>query len=884
MTKPIVHQHRRLLGILALVAAGVSPARAADGTQPAATEPFDYFYNSWSVIGLKDYMHGTRITPDNKLLLANDTPLRLRYGRNLDRLSRRQTKTLLDGWLPIVLLTTHDGDVQYEFTFWATPLPTANDWRAAFDWPTEGENYANWIRVRTTNTGHAPAAARLRLDLAAGTLRHLATCDAQLVPGAQRDDAWCVPFEGPHEGSFDRPADDAQRWLDRTAQFWRGLMANAARIEVPSPKATNTLLAAHVCQLIANDHGELHGGEGFYDQFYIRDGGYQIMELEEAGLFDAADKAVARYLTCQRPDGRFESQPGQLDANGQAQWVLWQYHKITGNRDWLARVYPQMQRAAEWTINARHQAPADSPFAGLLPAAVADGEYLWDGKHHIVGYDLWNLRGLLCTADAARILGKENEAGRLTSEAATYRAAIDAACEKTGLAHFPPSWEKDGTHWGNTETLWPTELFAPDDPRVSATIRHARHEHGGGFIEGTIQWLGRPGAIHPYLSAYTTMTCLSRGEHDAAVEDFFWYLLHSSATHAFPEGIYYKRRFAWSDTIPHVTGASNYALMLRHLLIHERPDELHLLTAAPDGWLAEGRKIVVERAPTHFGVMGLVVAGENDGVRVTFDPPRRNPPSRVVLHLPESRPLLNPIDGVETRSRPDQKSQWGLAHVHEIYLRDAPPPPAPIHGLVELPLANALPLDRCVMLDLSPLANTNPFTAPFGVANPGRFRFTDMPVGRVTVGGVAFQIIDPADNDGRGLIVLHSPKAPPGHAGPHEVQVSVGRAARRVFFLGNVHGWGAFGAPDGGWQTVARYEIHYADGTTQVLPLIVDRTTDDWTAPRQAAAEAYRGLVGNPWHLNVLGVTVRPVQIDRIVFRDLDTPAAPVLVAITLEQ
>ena len=93
--------------------------------------------------------------------------------------------------------------------------------------------------------------------------------------------------------------------------------------------------------------------------------------------------------------------------------MLWQYAQITGDRAWLERAYPQMRRAAEWIEQARREAPADSPFAGLLPAAPADGEFLWDGKHHIVGYDLWNLRGLLCTADAAEQLGRSDEARRV---------------------------------------------------------------------------------------------------------------------------------------------------------------------------------------------------------------------------------------------------------------------------------------------------------------------------------------------------------------------------------------------------------------------------------------------------------------------------------------
>ena len=117
-----------------------------------------------------------------------------------------------------------------------------------------------------------------------------------------------------------------------------------------------------------------------------------------------------------------------------------------------------------------------------------------------------------------------------------------------------------------------------------------RERHGGGFCEGTIRWTGlKEPAIHPYLSAYTTMASLIRGEHEKFVEEFYWYLLHSTATHAFPEGIFFGRRFAWSDTIPHATGAANFAFLLRHALVHEQGDELHLLLGAPDWWLENGQ-------------------------------------------------------------------------------------------------------------------------------------------------------------------------------------------------------------------------------------------------------------------------------------------------------
>jgi len=391
------------------------------------------------------------------------------------------------------------------------------------------------------------------------------------------------------------------------------------------------------------------------------------MEFEEAGLKDTAQKAMESFLSHQRPDGRFESQKNQFDANGQACWALWQYYKITGDQRWLKKIYPLMRRAVGWTLKTIRQAPADSPFFGVLPNAPADGEYLWDGKHHIVGYDFWNLRALLCTADAAQVLDRTDEARELYEQADLYRNAINKVFKQTGLDYFPPSWEKAGTHWGNTETLWPTELFEPQDPRVTALIEHVRKNHGGGFIEGTIRWLGHADAIHPYMSSYTTMASLIRGQHEQVVEDFYWYLLHSTSTHAFPEGIYYKKRIAWNDTIPHTLGASNYAIMLRHMLIHERRDELHLLKAVPDWWLAEGKEIRIKRAPTHFGPMNLIVTGTKKGVQVKLEPPRRQPPKQIVLYLPKSRQLVKPLKSVQVVYRPVQNTHWDFPKIVKLY-------------------------------------------------------------------------------------------------------------------------------------------------------------------------------------------------------------------------
>jgi hypothetical protein len=647
---------------------------------PAAVEDdFDYFVNNWNVVGLPDYMYGSRITPANELYLAGGTAVKIRTGRNLTPLSRANGKRAREGWMPIIETSAQDGPVRYDITFWATPLPDVRDWRKAFAWPTEGENFLNWIAVKATNTSRERAQAKVELKpdpkayepkppvfmtARQQTREHLWSWD--LDPGESREEVARYPYY-PVDDSRAIDTADPALWLGRTAEFWQRTMNRAARVQVPCRKATRALQAAHVCQLIASDLGDLRGGEGFYEDFYIRDGAYQVMELEEAGFHEEAARAIELYLPRQGRYGRFESQKEQYDANGQAVWALWQYARITGDRDFLARVYPRMLRAVSWTMQERRK--EKPPFQGLLTVAPADGEYLWDAKHHIVGYDLWNLRGLLLAADAARRLGRQEDAERLMAEAQNYRAAIDAAFARAGLPYFPPSWEGAGTHWGNTELFWPTPVFPPDDPRVAATIEQVRRKHGGGFVEGTIRWLAKDhdNAIHPYMGAYTVMNSLARGDHEQVVEDFYWYLLHTTAANAFPEGIFFKKREAWYDTIPHVTGASNYAILLRHMLIHEEGDELHLLKAVPDWWLAEGQEIRLERMPTHFGVMHLTVRGLAQGVRVELTAPVRNPPQRILLHLPESRPLAMPVEGVTVVSRGNQKQRWDFPTVVERY-------------------------------------------------------------------------------------------------------------------------------------------------------------------------------------------------------------------------
>ena len=84
--------------------------------------------------------------------------------------------------------------------------------------------------------------------------------------------------------------------------------------------------------------------------------------------------------------------------------------------------------------------------------------------------------------------------------------------------------------------------------------------------------------------------------------------------------------------------------MLRTLLVQDwdlnedgRPDTLRLLFATPRPWLEDGKRIVIERAPTEFGEVSLTADSQLQAgkVVVRFTPPPQAPAKTLLrLRLP----------------------------------------------------------------------------------------------------------------------------------------------------------------------------------------------------------------------------------------------------------
>ncbi len=470
-------------------------------------------------------------------------------------------------------------------------------------------------------------------------------CRAEIRPGKSETVDFCLPFRAldkvPDKSAAELAGLDFDEWKARTAEFWEDLLAQGAKLYVPEEKALYSYLASLVYQFIGRDKGELHAGEGFYDEIYLRDGAYQAVSLAQAGFLDAARQSLDFFPRFQRESGQFVSQPGQLDANGYAVWAITEYGHLSGDNIWVWKHYPAVQKAVAFARTARSsEKDPNSPFFGILPKAPADGENLWAGNNHIVGYDWWNLRAVESAAESARLLAKIDDMKAYKAEFELYRTDILRALDRTGLPHIPPSYEKEGTHWGNLEAIFPTPLIDPMDRRMTATLDYVRQEFGRGegakpgFIEGVMQWTPKTNAIHPYMSLFVTNSHIVRGEQEKAVDGFYSFLLHSTSTQGFPEGVYYLKREAWGNTVPHLWAAALYVTTLRNMLIREENQDLHLFSAVPAAWLDPGKVIVFENVPTRFGKMSLSAQAQKDQVIVRFTRPDRIDPERLLIHLP----------------------------------------------------------------------------------------------------------------------------------------------------------------------------------------------------------------------------------------------------------
>lgn len=487
-------------------------------------------------------------------------------------------------------------------------------------------------------------------------------CLGELAAGETRD--ILVRLPSPTVPAADVPALAALDYAKAraaTVNYWEGWLAQGARFEAPE-KTVNDLFRANLWHALMlprfrdDNRIDLPYSNFAYGQFnadwpinqavYVD---YMIYGLR--GHFDVAEgEFAAMFRSQQKPDGR---------VGGYAEWGVYspgmiyaiaQNFLLSGDRASFERLLPASLKAMDWCLKQVAESRENKETRGLIVAPLNDlthdaRAWAFPNGYYVAGLDLFARALAACGHSRAAEVG---------AVAKKMRADLTAAFAR-GSVKSPAVQLADGT-WMNYvpcdattprrlfEAWYPTDVdcgplhmarLAAIDPRgwlATAML----HDHEDNLFLN--QW-GM--AAEPVYNMPATVY-LYRDEPEAAIRAFYSMMACAFSHHQLTP---LEHRWAWGQYyMPPSTDGAWFELY-RNMLVNELGGDgsLFLGQAVPRAWLADGKRICVERAPTHFGRLNLQIESAAATGRITakveFTSDRR--PSAILVRLrhPDRKPL-----------------------------------------------------------------------------------------------------------------------------------------------------------------------------------------------------------------------------------------------------
>lgn len=481
-----------------------------------------------------------------------------------------------------------------------------------------------------------------------GDERVLQLARATLPPGRSKRLTYSV-FHGGPPGAGAADLTSAERLRADASAFWEKADLPYGRIEVPD-SGMQALLDSSVRNIyqareIKEGLPAFQVGPTVYRGLWVVDGSFLMESVAMLGREQEARQGIRYLLKRQQPDGGFELIPGHWKETGIVLWAVTRHARLTGDKVWLAEVWPSVVRGYEYIRQMRTRAatrPSD-PNYRLTPAGFPDGG-LGDREPEYTNA-VWTLAGLHAAVDAARWLGKADQASAWEKEYddfyATFRRAAerDARTDAHGNRYLPVLMQ-NGTRvppqkaqWAFLHAVFPGKIFPPGDPLVAGTLEMLRATEVEGIVQDT-GWL--QGGLWNYFASFYGHALLWVGEHERATDS-----LYAMANHASPllvwreEHLPQGRGAEWVGDMPHNWASAEFIRLVRHCLVMERGNELHLFEALPPEWVRPGGTLCLRGVATEFGPISLEVRASADGrtADVAITPPTRTPPGKIVLHL-----------------------------------------------------------------------------------------------------------------------------------------------------------------------------------------------------------------------------------------------------------
>jgi len=468
-----------------------------------------------------------------------------------------------------------------------------------------------------------------------------------LEPGGKVELLVTVP-QGTAAKSATAACDPAAE-LQRAIAFWEQTALPYGRLEVPDP-AVQGLLDSCVRNIyqareIKDGLPAFQVGPTFYRGLWVVDGAFLLEAVTLLGRAAEARRGIDYLMSFQKPDGGFMLINGHWKETGIVLWAVTHHARLTGDKEWLERMWPKLERGGDYIRQLRRQSIADPQAlgAGLMPEGFSDGGL--SGPAHEYTNVYWTLVGLRSAAEAARWLGNADRAARWQKDyddyLATFRRAAARDLRDDGHGHrclpivmqAPAGQPPQKAQWAFLHAVYPGQVFRPDDALVRGNMAMLAACEREGLVFDT-GWLSE--GLWNYFGSFYGHAWLWLGEGRKAAATFY-----AMGNHASPLLCWREEQRpvgakpGYVGDMPHNWASAEFIRLACHLLVLERGDELHLLPGVPRSWTRRGAVTRLHDVPTQFGPVSIVLRMSDDGQRATVEltSPRREPPRKIVLHL-----------------------------------------------------------------------------------------------------------------------------------------------------------------------------------------------------------------------------------------------------------
>ncbi|MBI4658822.1 MAG: hypothetical protein HY735_08265 [Verrucomicrobia bacterium] len=442
---------------------------------------------------------------------------------------------------------------------------------------------------------------------------------------------------------------EAESLRKKSQRFWEKLDLPYGRIEVPDAGVQALLDSAirniYQAREIKKGLPAFQVGPTCYRGLWVVDGSFLLEAITYLGRTNETRPGVKYLMSFQRPDGGFMLIDGHWKETGIALWAITRHARLTGDTNWLRSVWPQVERGIAYIGVMRQLASADksAPNCGLIPDGFSDGGLADKVPEYTNIY--WTLAGMRAAVEAAFWLGHAAQAAEWQRAYDDFYAAFRRGAERDlktdarGLRYLPIRMAKgegippQKAQWAFLHSIFPGKVFAANDPLVQGNMAmlHAVESQDLVFDTG---WL--KDGIWTYFGSFYGHAWLWLGDGQKAARTLYAFGNHASPLLCWREEQKPVGQGApVVGDMPHNWASAEFIRLTRHCLALERGGELHLFEGFPARWAQPGAVTRMRDVLTEFGPLSFNFTVAKDGgnglLKVT--PPKRHPPSRIVLHL-----------------------------------------------------------------------------------------------------------------------------------------------------------------------------------------------------------------------------------------------------------